>query len=422
MASSSEVGGDLNETIEVQSCVLPNSCHLTNNSSSTNSYNDGFLTRCTSTPLNHGLVGKAEFLSPYDVPKKVDFDSGFESDLNRSTPIITRSRSRQWSGPGSISTIGASTLGVSKSLSTSSSSLVSTSSHASSSTTVSLISFDLRKFPSTSVKEENVGKRIVFRPGLFEHMEFLDIIKRLNDRGAMHILTNIWRYLSAEEIGKAMQVSPHWNAAILSDRDAIEKYVEAKEIAMDQNTQSNKHICSRLKNSGPRKALGTLNLIESPVKPREQQRRSPRLANSPNGNSKRKSPNELATQIVSPSKFRHRLFTKEAEGLGPDERLQPCPRCTSPSKIVPNENKGLCSRISCQFHFCTLCYCLYHPRETPCRLVRDCKIKTMSSPGPNLSGSPNSSPPKLSGSISTSTKARVASKQSKRRLKRLLLH
>ena len=102
---------------------------------------------------------------------------------------------------------------------------------------------------------------ISFVLGLFEHMEFLDIIKRLNDRGAMHILTNIWRYLSAEEIGKAMQVSPHWNAAILSDRDAIEKYVEAKEIAMDQNTQSNKHICSRLKNSGPRKALGTLNLI-----------------------------------------------------------------------------------------------------------------------------------------------------------------
>ena len=97
--------------------------------------------------------------------------------------------------------------------------------------------------------------------GLFEHMEFLDIIKRLNDRGAMHILTNIWRHLSAEEIGKAMQVSPHWNAAILSDRDAIDKYTEAKEIAMDQNTQSNKHICSRLKNSGPRKALGTLNLI-----------------------------------------------------------------------------------------------------------------------------------------------------------------
>ena len=102
---------------------------------------------------------------------------------------------------------------------------------------------------------------ISFVLGLFEHMEFLDIIKRLNDRGAMHILTNIWRYLSAEEIGKAMQVSPHWNAAILTDRDAIEKYVEAKEIAMDQNTQSNKHICSRLKNSGPRKALGTLNLI-----------------------------------------------------------------------------------------------------------------------------------------------------------------
>jgi hypothetical protein len=416
MATSlQEVGGDLNEAIEVQSCVSPSSNLFTNKqegTSSTNSYNHGFLTRCTSTPLNRGLVEK-EFLSPYDVPNRVDFDSGFESDLSRSTPIITRSRSRQWSGPAL-----APTLGVTKSLSTSSSSLASISSHASSATTVSLISFDLRKFPSTSVKDQDIGKRIVFRPGLFEHMEFLDIIKRLNDRGTQHILTNIWQYLSGEEIGKAMQVSAHWNAAILSDRDTIDRYVEAKEIAMDQNTQSHKHICSRLKNAGPRKALGTLNLIESPVKPREQQRRSPRLANSPNGNSKRKNPHELTAQIVSPSKFRHKLFTEAADGLGPDEKLQPCPRCTSPCKIVPNENKGLCSRISCQFHFCTLCYCLYHSKETPCRLVRDCKIKTISPPN----SSPPETPAKLSGSISTSSKARVASKQSKRRLKRLLLH
>ena len=59
-----------------------------------------------------------------------------------------------------------------------------------------------------------------------------------------------------------MQVSQIWNDAILSDSDATERYIVAKESAMDQNSQSNKHVCSRLlKNSGPRKALGTLNLI-----------------------------------------------------------------------------------------------------------------------------------------------------------------
>lgn len=154
---------------------------------------------------------------------------------------------------------------------------------------------------------------------------------------------------------------------------------------------------------------------ESPVKPREQQRRSPRLANSPNGNAKKRSPNELTPQIVSPSKFRHKLFTEEAPKLAPGEELKPCPRCTGPSRIVPSENKGLCSRIGCQFNFCTLCNCLYHLKETPCRLVRGCKIKPISPPNnsiisPNLFG--------LNNSI-TNSKARVSSKQSKRRLKRL---
>ena len=99
--------------------------------------------------------------------------------------------------------------------------------------------------------------------GLFEHMEHLDIIKRLNDRGTMHILTNIWRHLDAEELGKAMQVSQVWNVAILSDRDSIDRYTAAKELAMDQNMQSSKqHVCSRLlRNSGPRKPFENLNLI-----------------------------------------------------------------------------------------------------------------------------------------------------------------
>ena len=93
--------------------------------------------------------------------------------------------------------------------------------------------------------------------------------------------------------------------------------------------------------------------------------------------------------------------------------LKPCPRCTGPSRIVPKENKGLCTRIGCQFHFCILCNCLYHLRETPCRLVRGCKIKTIISPlnSPQKSG--------LNNSTLNSKAARVSSKQSKKRLKRL---
>jgi len=433
MATSLEVveaGGDFNYTVEVQSSMSPGGLtKKRHRSSNLNSNSHAFLTRCTSTPLNRGgfLTTNQDFVtpgiltrerhrssnfkSPDDIPN-FGFDSGFESDLSRSTPgIITRSRSRQWSGPASTSTSFSST-SLASSVTSSSSTTVSS---GASSSTISLISHDLRKF---TVKDQSTRKRTFthFRPGVLDKaVEKTDIIRRLNDKGTMHILTIIWQSLNPEELGKAMQVSQTWNIAILSDRDAIDRYIAAKELAMDQNSQSNKHVCSRLlkKSSGPRKALGTLNLIESPVKPREQQRRSPRLANSPNGNSKRRSPNELAPQIVSPSKFRHKLFTEEAPKLGPDEVLKPCPRCTGPSRIVPKENKGLCSRIGCQFHFCTLCNCLYHLRETPCRLVRGCKIKTIISPlnSPQKSG--------LNNSTLNSKAARVSSKQSKKRLKRL---
>ena len=54
-------------------------------------------------------------------------------------------------------------------------------------------------------------------------VEKTDIIRRLNDKGTMHILTIIWQSLNPEELGKAMQVSQTWNAAILSDRDAIDR-------------------------------------------------------------------------------------------------------------------------------------------------------------------------------------------------------
>lgn len=54
-------------------------------------------------------------------------------------------------------------------------------------------------------------------------VEKTDIIRRLNDKGTMHILTIIWQSLNPEELGKAIQVSQTWNVAILSDRDAIDR-------------------------------------------------------------------------------------------------------------------------------------------------------------------------------------------------------
>ena len=253
---------DLNSTIEVQFPV-------------NNEKNEKpcLLTRCTSTPVNSrnvfsilaDQVSTVSFLSPPSAPS---LDSGFESDLShRSTPIVTRSRSRQWSGP----------------------------------------SIDLKKYPKTDKfgDDSSCKKSIIYRPGIFTHLEFFDIIRRLHDRNTRHILSHIFKHLSPEDLAKCLQVSTSWNIAIILDRDAVGRYAIAKELSMDQNkTFKTKHICSRLKNGGPRKALTSVsNVILSPVKPKEQ-RRSPRLASSPN----HKRTNKLLAQIVSPSKVRHKLF------------------------------------------------------------------------------------------------------------------
>lgn len=251
--------------------------------------------------------------------------------------------------------------------------------------------------------------RIVYSPGAFAWRDQMDMVRRLNEMGIYHILSIIWSYLSAEDIGRALQVSATWNTALLMDKDAMVRWSEAKD-KVTENTLPDQEKARLLKTS-PRKALSSVsNLLMSPVKPSTSttdQRRSARLTRA-----NKRGNDELPPPIlVSPSKFRHKLFTEEASRLAPDEQLQPCPRCTSPSRVVPSEFKASCSRISCQFAFCTRCMCEFH-KDSSCRTTKGGKSKACVG---SLSPSSSSS----SGSSTTHSKASVASKKSRNRLKRL---
>ena len=73
-------------------------------------------------------------------------------------------------------------------------------------------------------KWKNKNFKDIFVLGVLDKaVEKTDIIRRLNDKGTMHILTIIWQSLNPEELGKSMQVSQTWNVAILSDQDAIDR-------------------------------------------------------------------------------------------------------------------------------------------------------------------------------------------------------
>ena len=59
----------------------------------------------------------------------------------------------------------------------------------------------------TRANKIHATSRIVYSPGVFHGRERLDIVRRLNDMSASHILDNIWSCLSVQELGRALQVS-----------------------------------------------------------------------------------------------------------------------------------------------------------------------------------------------------------------------
>ena len=67
-------------------------------------------------------------------------------------------------------------------------------------------------------KDQNINNRIVYCPGLFHGRERMDILRRLNDMNATHILSSILSGVSAEDLGRALQVSKHnWSRVCLFD-------------------------------------------------------------------------------------------------------------------------------------------------------------------------------------------------------------
>ena len=155
------------------------------------------------------------------------------------------------------------------------------------------------------------NRRILYLPGHFLNYSTLDFIKRLHDRHMVMIIGQIWSYLSPQDLGRVLQVSQLWKNCVENDKIAFEKYSHAKKI-YNENSKTDGHICSRLRNKSgqsARKALKPItNCLLSPVKSRPPmtQRRSPRLAKI----SPLKNGNKEDSGIYTPSKYRHKLFTE----------------------------------------------------------------------------------------------------------------
>ena len=137
---------------------------------------------------------------------------------------------------------------------------------------------------------------IRYKPGTFESRETLDVVRRLADMSMDHVLELIWSGLDTCDLAAASQVSTHWNAAVQHSKSAYFRWKEAKDKWSENSKPRGRSRKATLLKKSPRKALGNVsNVIADDslvVEPKSPSKRTP-------------IPPAI---LVSPSKFRHRVF------------------------------------------------------------------------------------------------------------------
>jgi len=196
-----------------------------------------------------------------------------------------------------------------------------------------------------SAESASPARRILYPPGHFLHRDHVDIVRHLSEMNAAHIVVEVFQCLSGKDLSSVACVSLTWAHSLsLASESAKRKkqYVEEckrNRENLNESTSSSSHYFLR----SPRKAMAEKsNVLVSP------------------GTRAKRERDAAHRKIASPSKIRHQLFTQEALKLAPGEQLQPCPRCTQPSRVRPQEHAAECSRAGCGFNFCTLCMCEAH--------------------------------------------------------------
>lgn len=176
------------------------------------------------------------------------------------------------------------------------------------------------------------------RPHCLVGFEKIDILFHIGEKLCHpHIVSQILDELSPSDLASVTMVSKTWKRICLSDHHSKQRWL--KHVSKRKDNRENLFSSGgKTKSAGP--PLTTRN-HSTPLHIRQP-----------------------TSPPVSPSKMRFHLFQKEARKLKEDETLMKCPRCSLPSKCSPSLNQGLCTGLSCQLKFCTICRSEYHsPRQ-----------------------------------------------------------
>ncbi|XP_013393097.1 uncharacterized protein LOC106160873 [Lingula anatina] len=194
-------------------------------------------------------------------------------------------------------------------------------------------------------------------------LQSVDVMWELHIRNISCVST-ILGYMEGADLCRMCLVSSEW-------REICESHPKAQA----RRTQYMKHLRAK------RIRLGAENVLKdlSPRKNSSSSRRQVTEGAEPLGRVQvtGKPPSPVKE---TPEMSRHQQFFQEGKKLLWGESLRKCPKCQSPSRLSPAEERATCTRKGCSYDFCTKCFNNYHAAQN-CSMVSPKKSKAASAVG-----------------------------------------
>lgn len=183
----------------------------------------------------------------------------------------------------------------------------------------------------------------------------VDVLEKLANQNVGHVLSKILSYLDAKDLCRMCQVSIGWRSICETDivanqrrRRFLKRSNRISEKIGKENLGKRPHAPASRNPStgGVLQTLLTAQLISEP-------------------------PPHPPPDRVSTSE----LFQQAAGSLKNEERLQKCPRCRKPAKVLPVQERGVCQNSECKFDYCVKCFHDFH-HSKDCVPIAQKRIKT----------------------------------------------
>lgn len=209
----------------------------------------------------------------------------------------------------------------------------------------------------SQVAERHLLDRVIGRQ---MGLEFVDVFSSLLSRNIRGVLTHILAMLSDMDLISCKKVSRTWRRIICEDTAAQSRCQKAEQVFEESKSSLRQQAPSLTRDVAvSRLVLSSMQTLASSSASSSSSSLSCRV--NQRSAQKGSTPGSQCTRFND--------YVQVASSLKQHESLRSCIRCGSPSTYSPEARRAMCTRLSCQFDFCTHCQQDFHG-STPCRVVQ----------------------------------------------------